>query len=118
VKEELAMSERDREANRPRVRPAGVFRKIVMTALATGPLVAGCPPEPRAMYMGPMPPPTDDATAASPDAGDQPVEPIVRPMYGVEPYQPSDPGVEEYAVVMPQRGDPGPAAEYLAPLPE
>jgi hypothetical protein len=104
------MSERDRDAERPRVRPAGVFRKIVMTALAAGPLVAGCPPEPRAASSGP--------TTPAGDAGGQAVEPVVRPMYGVEPYQPPDPGVEEYAVVMPQRGDPGPAAEYLAPMPE
>jgi len=113
------------------VRPARVFRTIVLCALAAAPAACGprATPEDQQghVYRG-----TPDAGSIEPiGTPDYAVEPYPGPVpaYGVEPYQPPpDAGAgpaTEYAVPMPDEPvalysvpnpDPGPVAYYGAPL--
>ena len=122
----------EREANEnvgagPRVRPARIFRTIVLCALAAAPAACGpraAPDDPQGhVYRGGP----DAAAEAEPIVTpDYAVEPGPVPAYGVEPYPepmpeyaapaPDEP-VAVYAVPAPV-DDPGMVPEYMAPMPQ
>jgi len=108
----------------PRVRPARIFRTIVMCALAAAP-AAGCGgpqgPEAGHVYRGG----SGDATSGPVEPGPTPDYAIVEPQPGPMPEyaapNPTDYAVPAYGVYpVPPRPDAGyePAPEYAAPAPD